>query len=55
MKELAEKSYSTFNLRLSMFCAAAVPIKTNLSHALCVALIRRQEAEQAKPLLKVLK
>ena len=27
-KKLAEKSYSTFNLRFSMVWAAAVPIKT---------------------------
>ena len=46
-KKLAEKSYSTFNLRLSMVWAAAVPIKTNYSRVSCVATIHWQEAELA--------
>ena len=48
-KELAEKSYLTFNLRVLMIWAAATPIKTNCSRILlCVALIHWQKAEPAK-------
>ena len=40
-KKLAEKSYSTFNLRFSMVWAAAVPIKTNRSRLLYMPANRK--------------
>ena len=51
-KKLAEKTYSTFNLRLSLVRAAASPIKQNCSRVCvitsCMVPIHQQEAEPAK-------
>ena len=47
-KNLAEESYSTFNLRLSIVWAAALLIKTNQSRVSYMAPIRRQEARASQ-------
>ena len=44
-KKLAEKSYLTFNLRISMIWAGAVPIKTNHRVPTAGALSHRQGSQ----------